>query len=542
MVARKSVLIVANTVVGGLLGAVAIKLTAVYFGQDVYGEVGYALGLVGLFAMVTDLGFHGAHLKRVSEGANEADCIATFLVTKVVLTSLLVLLVLGMIAVRVLVLGREFETTSLLTILLLTAYYVFRSLYLAGSYTFDAKRHTVDAQSVLLAENGVRVFATALAAIAFAAATDQAIPLAGLAPRDPALLGWLESHGAALVAGTWVLGAAVALLVSGLLLVRHHAIGRFDRVIFRSYFVFALPIFLLSAIGLVSSQVDRVAVGYFWGDAEVGAYFGAQRVTGLVEAIPAAVGALLFPTLSALASRREHAEVQRTITLSLRYIVLFTLPLTMFLVVFGGSVFAVLLSNEWQGATTTLAFLAVAVFLYSLLRPYIALMAGVDRPGDAARIGIVMSVLNVAFTLVLVPADVRALGIPLAGLKDTGAAIALCASALVGLVMGHFVARGILGPGYRVHARWWAHGAAAATMTLAFWLLHTQTGLVERAYVLAAFGLAGFGVYVATLTALGEFTRHDVRFFVNLAHPVRFVREAFGRERRADVDEPRGRP
>jgi hypothetical protein len=66
-------------------------------------------------------------------------------------------------------------------------------------------------------------------------------------------------------------------------------------------------------------------------------------------------------------------------------------------------------------------------------------------------------------------------------------------------------------------------------MLAAFWALHAYSGLVERFYTLAAFGVLGSLVYAGVLYLMGELRPEDVRYFWDLANPRKFLKEGFAR-------------
>ena len=66
----------------GLLAYIALYFISRDMGPEAYGIIGFAMGFVGLFTILTDLGFNSAHIKRVSEGKDMGTCIGTYLVSK----------------------------------------------------------------------------------------------------------------------------------------------------------------------------------------------------------------------------------------------------------------------------------------------------------------------------------------------------------------------------------------------------------------------------------------------------------------------------
>ena len=93
MIGRRSLLIVLSTILAAVLSFVGLLAMTNYLGKDVYGNISWVLATVATLNIISDLGFQSAHIKRVSEGQDENDCISTYFVTKLVLTSVMVVFV-----------------------------------------------------------------------------------------------------------------------------------------------------------------------------------------------------------------------------------------------------------------------------------------------------------------------------------------------------------------------------------------------------------------------------------------------------------------
>ena len=90
MIGRKSLLILITTAVSAVLSFVGLLAMTNYLGKDVYGNISWIMATVATLNIAADLGFMNAHIKRVSEGQDENDCISTYFVTKLLLTSFMV--------------------------------------------------------------------------------------------------------------------------------------------------------------------------------------------------------------------------------------------------------------------------------------------------------------------------------------------------------------------------------------------------------------------------------------------------------------------
>ena len=112
MIARKSALIVAINIVNGILGYVGLFFIARYMAPGDYGIIGFALGFVGLFLVLGNLGFDAAHVKRISEGKRLDECIGTYFFIKMGLAGLFASVTIGAILFWKFVLNRGFESPA----------------------------------------------------------------------------------------------------------------------------------------------------------------------------------------------------------------------------------------------------------------------------------------------------------------------------------------------------------------------------------------------------------------------------------------------
>ena len=113
-------------------------------------------------------------------------------------------------------------------------------------------------------------------------------------------------------------------------------------------------------------------------------------------------------------------------------------PICAFTVVFSEPIIRIGLYNDHRGIGTratagilTLRLLAVWVIFSTFASLQNLLLLATGKPSIAARNAILGSIALIGLDLLLIPNDLRFLGLPLAGLGVTGAALATLASAIV---------------------------------------------------------------------------------------------------------------
>ncbi len=510
MLQRKAFLHYGSTVVGAILGFVALKLIALYLGDRILGEVAYAMGLVGLANGLLQLGFPSAHKKRYAEGEDDADKLATYLVVRIGLILLLLLGVAGFIGVYVGILGRGFRSTTLLTVVAMAVYHTLKNIEDLCQTTFDAKREIARGQAQEIADNVMRMLATALLALVYAATVHGRGPLAD---RIDLQGGWMADWGPELLALAYIAGAAAAAAVGLWYLFREHEIGSVDLSIFKSYSVFALPLFAASIVDKVSNYIDRVSLGYFWTGSEVGIYFAARRITSVLFGIAFALTAVLLPAVSKLAGEGEHDRIRDIEHRAHRYTSMVLLPIVAMVIVFADDLVRIVLSSAFEDSGSVLAILAVYAYVMAISRPQVAVLLGLDHPKVSAMISGISSILNILANLLLVPTSI--LGITLLGLGADGAALATLGATFVSYGLSRLAANRILGV-RSVLSHVVRHFAAIIAVGSAVWWTKAHIIGLPRWYHVGALSAAGALVYIGLLVLLREFDRDDWDFLIEL--------------------------
>lgn len=524
MIGQKAALMTGNMVLGTLLGLVAAILVGRFFDPSHVGQVSGALGILGLLFFVTDLGMGSAHVKRVSEGRDPGDCFATFAAFKLVSTIVFVALVAGGVWFYHGYLGKPLVDTTLPIIIVALGYYVAKSLAEVGQSSFDARLEAAKSQVAKLAETMVRVGLT----IFFALAMARLVHGVGWA-RIPAPA-WVAREPGLALAIAAIVGAVASAIVSLTLLVRTLEWGRFRWDLLKDYATFALPLFLSNAIGLISFHVDTSTLAVFRSAAEAGTLEQVRRLPLVLSGFGTALSALLFPAVSAMVARNDHDGVQRTTDGSLRYLSLLLVPTVAFALAFPYDILRLTLGENWLSGGPALALLCVYVLLVTFGHVHSFLLLGFGRPDLVAKVGIATAATVIILNLVLVPDDIRALGLPLAGMGVTGSALATLASGFVWYLGMRLATRRVAD--YRERQHLLKHVIAALVMVAALMALDQTLMPLLRWYHFAAYVLIGGLVYFAALIVLRELSRKDVDFARQVLHPgdmMRYVRDEIRR-------------
>lgn len=532
MIGRKTTLALANMVLGSVLGIVALFLIGRYFGPEANGQAYFAYSALGLLFFITDLGMGQAHVKRVSEGRHAGDCFATYAVFKLVMTGAFLLLAAAALAFSVLVLGRTIQSTTPAALVFAVVYYVAKSIQDIGQSSFEARVETAKAQVSVLLDTLVRVTITALFAGILAATVSGIGPLAGIADLDTPIIRWVHDNPGAALALATAAGGVVAAAAAIALLVRTRERGRFRMELLRDYWAFALPIFLTNTAGIIATNIDGTVLGLFLEDVDAGIFGAIRRIPLVLLGVGSAVAVILFPSISAMAARGDREGVQRTMDNALRYLSMLLLPIVAFILLFAEEIIRLAIGERFVPGASALRVLSAYVIVATFASAHGTLLLGLGQPKAAARIGLLFAVLVVVLDLILIPYDIRSLGLRLGGLGVVGAAIGTLVAGLVYYVGLRYA--NVKYAGYHETAHVWRHLAAALLMAALLFALDAVMPF-GRWFHVPIYMLTGGLVYLGALFALRAITKEDIRTIQDTIHPgemLRYVRtELFHRKR-----------
>jgi O-antigen/teichoic acid export membrane protein len=511
VLARSSLLILLNNVLGGALGIAGLYFVGHWMGPEPLGRYAYAGAIVGMLGILGDFGIGQAHLKRLSEvDADRGRSIGTFALFQVSLSTLVVLGFLVLLAVaehapRLFGSSETWPGRPLLAVILVAL--LLQQLRAIAVTTLMALRRTAQQEVVLLVEHVVR-FPAILAAAWYYAGRSRATA----APELPAD----SARGALWLAWAALLAVAASVVLAVILFRRNRLELRApSRELVASYLRFALPIAFAGAVALVASNLDRVVIGRLCDEREVGIYHGATRLLAFLTVIPAAATTLLLPRFSELLSSGESDAASALLAGALRRIWMVVLGALVLCVVFAPEGVRLVLGPDFADSAAVLRCLAPHALVLGVVATCSALLAGSDRAGLVARVALVGAVATIVLDVVLVPRAVG--GLQLAGLGARGAAVATSsATALAAICAWAWMRRTGVRLGVAPALARQTAAAVAAAGALVAWKASPLRLPFESAWALGLAAVAGTALFVALLHRLGEFEPSDRRFFREL--------------------------
>lgn len=198
---------------------------------------------------------------------------------------------------------------------------------------------------------------------------------------------------------------AGALVLTGYLLSRNlppEALAARPRYETRGWLRVALPLMLVSGVGIFLSQIGTIVTGALLGTTEAGIYAAASRVALVVVFGLQAVNFVAAPTISELYAQSRVAELRRVLSLTSLCSLALAVPVVAVLVAFGEQILG-LFGPRFTEGYVALVILAAGLSVNALTGSVQGVLMMTGEQGMAARIVGANAVLNVALSTFLIP-------------------------------------------------------------------------------------------------------------------------------------------
>ena len=496
--ARKSLL----STVMNLLGAV-IAYAGFFFiarlwhggpveGETIIGLITFSTGYVSVFLPVSRLGFATAHTKKVSEGADLAECNGAFMLITAVLSLAMIATVFASLFLWVYIFHKGFQTQNeVAAIWIMLGYTVLVAVSGIPVTTFNARREIMKGQLGTFMGHIVRVTAIIVVVVASLASID--------------------------IIWAYFLGA-LASLITSIVYFRNYPIKWPSRSIISEYRKFADPLFFPSLISPLPISLAPVLIQLFWfSDFSATGYFGsAYRIVVVLATLGTSVGSVIFPKLSELHSQGKGTEIVERTANSEKLLSFVLAPFTFFVVIYASGVIYVLLAKNFLPAVPTMMALAIYIYILGVTSPKSSLIPALNRPRLSGAISIMSSIVTIALLLILIPTSI--FKFKLFGLKEYGAAIALAAGAAIAYIATNYYSSRIAGTKFEF--RLLAYPLVSIVACLAFMPLTSVFPVLEWTwYIGLMFVLGSVLLYVLLCLVMRIIKMDDIKLLVDSVNP-----------------------
>jgi O-antigen/teichoic acid export membrane protein len=153
---------------------------------------------------------------------------------------------------------------------------------------------------------------------------------------------------------------------------------------------------------LIHLHLDKFFLGYFLGLQYVTYYEIASRLVERLRAVPQMLIQPIMVAISELEAQGEMVEINRIYTESLRYMVLFSLPIFVFIALFINPIMKLWLGDAYPLTIKAFLVLATAHFINMLTGPGFLTFLGIGLPRYGALCSIMGSLLHILLGILLI--------------------------------------------------------------------------------------------------------------------------------------------
>ena len=487
--AKKSLFALSYNIVGGVVGYITMFFALRLVGQEAWGIYGSALGIAGLLSILATLGLDPTHIKMMTKLRDKAQCMGAYLLLKTLF-------------------GFMFITVSFLGFFVVGEYfgYKFESPYLAQAvYITIFGFFVASLANIFKTTYQVKLKArrTLLPMFLQLLAQDVLIIIFSILYYFGRL--FPQAYIGVLFAYAYLVGNAVRMIVYVFWAFKDRIPYKFpSRRVLKEYLHFTIPLALLGAVGIIQAYTDRAMLQFFWNSIEVGGYFSAQKISLSLMYLGGSLVFFLYPAQSKYYEENKKKEFFKITQKAERYLSLFTVPFVFFTFAMAPEIL-----NLFKGTLISyslpLDILMIYAYLNVINRPYGSQITSANRPSETLRVGLVQAIANVVLNAIFIPTSIA--GIPLFGLKSTGAALGTLLSFLIGFVYFRYRLWKILGTKYEI--RLFYHLLAGTAAMLILYFIKYLIGPLYSWYLIIGAFILFIGIYTSILYLMGEFGKRE---------------------------------
>ncbi len=488
MLARKSMFLFLVALFNYGLGFITLVIIARLMGPEPLGMLGIATGYLMFYIFIADAGLGAAHNKWLPDSTmDDGTCIGTYIFLKTILLALFTICVVG--SILVLEYFNSFpysdtqKTVIYLTLVATVLFHLskfFRISFVALQKPAKAKTAEVT-QKVLLDTSQIII----------------------------AFLGL----GVLFLAGAYI-WSNLAMLVVLLFMFRGFPIKRPNKKYIRKYLKFGLPLFAVITLADIARGIDKILISIYGSTEDVGFYEAGAKFAILISMLRLSVANIIFPQISYHHSKGNLKRLQAISINTERYLTIIATPIIIFILLFAEPLTILVLGDRFRPAAPIIMILSLFYYIRLISLPYIVQLSASGYVKLIGKLGLLIISLNIILNFIFIPTDL--FGIPLFGLKATGAALATLISASTGIALDRYYAFKLNGAkSYRRIGYPLLSGTGAGFLV---YTLYYYSSL-KAFYYLPFFILLLVGFYLAFLILLKEFKRKDFHLFLSILNP-----------------------
>jgi O-antigen/teichoic acid export membrane protein len=170
-------------------------------------------------------------------------------------------------------------------------------------------------------------------------------------------------------------------------------------------FRYALTLASISILSyLAYNQVQTYFIGLYCPVGQVGFFRIASQLSQMaISLLPGVFGLVLMPPMAEQFGKGDMGKIKTIYITSSRYLMMVALPMAVGQIVVAGSVITLLYGAEYAQAIPLMQILTIPVAIFSIGHASGAVVYGINRPGFILKVNAFLAVLNIGLSLWLIP-------------------------------------------------------------------------------------------------------------------------------------------
>jgi len=201
------------------------------------------------------------------------------------------------------------------------------------------------------------------------------------------------------VVPTIVLGVLSLTLMGGYFSIRLGIL----RTVLREISWFGFYVVLANSIGMISTQIDSLMIGYFMSEIDVGYYAVAVLFMNGITLLPNAVQRVINPTIAGYYGKKDYRNIRILIKGTMFKISLITIFIVSFLAVFGKVLIEVIFNKDFLPAYIPLLILLIGYSFYAAYVPVGGCLSSIGKVKIVFKISLLCAILNTLLNIILIP-------------------------------------------------------------------------------------------------------------------------------------------
>lgn len=166
---------------------------------------------------------------------------------------------------------------------------------------------------------------------------------------------------------------------------------------------FGFYVVLANSIGMISTHIDILMVGYFMDEAEVGYYAVAIVLIQGMTLLPNAVQAVTTAAIARYYGKNDYENIIKLIKKSVIMIFAINILISLLLILFGHFLIKMVFGTDFLSAYTPLLVLLVGYFIYTPIHSVNGTLPSIGKVTIMFKISFVGVVINTFLNILLIP-------------------------------------------------------------------------------------------------------------------------------------------